>query len=114
MKRRLKLREVEPGLPEEDPISGIANLFDLSAVFIVSLIIALFTVFRMQDLFDETSEFTVVKTDDQGRQEIIKKKGKKIEAYKVSSKTLGGQGDRLGVAYRLEDGSIIYVPEEGR
>ncbi len=30
--------------PEEDPLAGIANLFDVSIVFIVGLLITLFSV----------------------------------------------------------------------
>ncbi len=37
---------------EEDPLAGIANLFDVSIVFIVGLMITLFSVYRMGDLMD--------------------------------------------------------------
>ena len=49
-------------IPEEDPLSGVANLFDVSVVFIVGLMITLFSVFRMGDLVDPNSEVTMVKT----------------------------------------------------
>jgi hypothetical protein len=38
-------------------------------------------------------------------------KGTKLEAYKVSVVTAQGDGERLGTAYRLANGEIIYVPE---
>jgi hypothetical protein len=100
-------------LPEEDPLAGVANLFDVSVVFIVGLMITLFSVYRMADLVDANSEVTMVKTNAQGEREIIVKKGTKIDAYKVTGKTLSGQGERLGTAYRLANGQIIYVPEDG-
>ena len=53
----------------------------------------------------------MVKTNAQGEREIIVKKGTKITAYKVSGKTATGDGERLGTAYRLANGQIIYVPE---
>ena len=37
---------------EEDPLAGIANLFDVSVVFIVGLMITLFSVYRIGDLVD--------------------------------------------------------------
>ena len=77
--------------PEEDPLAGVANLFDVSVVFIVGLMITLFSVYRMSDLVDSKSEVTMVKTNAQGEQEIIVKKGTKITAYKVSGKTDGRQ-----------------------
>ena len=32
---------------DEDPLSGVANIFDVAVVFIVGLMIALFSVYRM-------------------------------------------------------------------
>ena len=98
-------------LPEEDPLSGVANLFDVSVVFIVGLMITLFSVYRMGDLIDAKTEVTMVKTNAQGEREIITKKGTAITAYKVTGKTMQGEGERLGTAYRLANGQIIYVPE---
>ena len=99
-------------IPEEDPLSGVANLFDVSVVFIVGLMITLFSVFRMGDLVDPNSEVTMVKTTPDGGQEIIVKKGTKITAYEVTGEKTGGDGERLGTAYRLANGEIIYVPDD--
>ena len=96
---------------EEDPLSGIANLFDVSIVFIVGLMITLFTVYNMGDLMSGESEFTMVRTDASGMQEIIVKEGEQITAYQLSGEQGTGDGERLGTAYRLANGQIIYVPE---
>jgi|SRR5690606_14416440 len=97
---------------EEDPLAGIANLFDVSVVFIVGLMISLFSVYRMGDLVNPDTEVTMVMTNKEGQQEIIKKKGTSIEAYRMTPEQLGaGDGERLGIAYRLPDGEVIYVPE---
>ncbi len=95
-----------------DPLSGVANLFDLGLVFIVGLIFTLISAYHMQDLFVQDSELTIMKKSSSGQMEIITKKGQKIDARKVSEKTSQGRGTRLGTAFRLEDGSMIYVPEE--
>lgn len=106
------LRLPTPEEPEEeDPLAGIANLFDVSVVFIVGLMITLFSIYRMGDLVDAQSEVTLVKTNPQGQREIIVKKGTEIKAYKVTGESLSGNGERLGTAYRLSNGQIIYVPE---
>ncbi|OQY06293.1 MAG: hypothetical protein B6I22_05685 [Desulfobacteraceae bacterium 4572_123] len=112
-------RRVGPGrkrydsesISEEDPMAAVANLFDVGLVFIVALIVTLFSAYHLQDLFDQNSEFTIMKKNKNGEMEIITKKGQKIEAMKVSKKKASGQGERLGVAYRLQDGSMVYVPE---
>lgn len=97
--------------PLEDPISGVANLFDASVVFIVSMMIALFMAYNMLDLLDPKSEVTITRKTADGRIEVITKKGKEIKARKVTDKRLSGEGERLGTAYQLKDGKVIYVPE---
>ena len=99
-------------MPEEDPLSGVANLFDMSIVFIVGLMVTLFSVYSMADLIDPESDVTMVKTDKNGMKEIIVKKGTQIDAYKVTGETMTGDGERLGTAYRLPNGEIIYVPDD--
>jgi hypothetical protein len=110
MSKFLKLSPAEES--DEDPLAGIANLFDVSVVFIVGLMISLFSVYRMGDLVNPDTEVTMVMTNAQGEQEIITKKGTEIEAYRITPESLsGGDGERLGIAYRLPDGQVIYVPE---
>jgi len=97
--------------PLEDPIAGVANLFDVSVVFIVSMMIALFMATNMLEMMDPKSEMTVTKKTADGRIEIITKKGKEIKVQKVTDKRATGEGERLGTAYKLKDGKVIYVPE---
>ena len=96
----------------EDPISGVANLFDASLVFIVSMMVALFMAYNMMDLLDPTSEVTMIKKNAQGELEIMTKKGKEIKVSKVTDQKLSGRGERLGTAYKLPDGRVVYVPAE--
>lgn len=95
----------------EDPISGVANLFDASVVFIVSMMIALFMAYNMIDLLNPNAEMTITKKNAAGEIEVITRKGNEIQAHKVTDKKLSGQGEKLGTAYRLGDGRIVYVPD---
>jgi len=97
---------------DNDPLTGLANLFDIGLVFIVGLLLTIFSSFHLQDLFDQTSEITIMKQSKDGQMEIITKQGKKIEAVRVTRTQAQGRGVRLGTAYRLKDGSMVYVPEE--
>jgi hypothetical protein len=97
---------------DNDPLTGVANLFDVGLVFIVGLIVTLFTAYHLADLFDENSEMTIIKQHQNGEMELITKEGKKIKAVKVSREKVQGQGQRLGIAYQLKDGTMVYVPEE--
>ncbi len=100
------------GLSDNDPMSGVANLFDLGLVFIVGLLLALFGAYHLEDLVRPDTNLTITKQAANGDLEIITKKGKRIEAVKVSKNKNKGRGRRLGTAYRLEDGSMVYVPEQ--
>lgn len=99
------------GFSDNDPMTGVANLFDLGLVFIVGLLLALFGTYHLEELFQEDSRVTITKQSASGAMEIILKNGKKIEAMKVTENKAKGRGERLGTAYRLQDGSMVYVPE---
>lgn len=97
---------------DHDPLSSLTNLFDVAMVFSVALMVALVTHFNMTELFT-SEEFTVVKNPGKENMEIITKKGEKIEKYTPSeeTKSSSSRGKKVGIAYQLENGEIIYVPE---
>jgi hypothetical protein len=97
---------------DHDPLSVLTNLFDIAMVFAVALMVALVTRYQMNEFFSK-DDFTMVKNPGTEQMEIITKKGEKIEKYKPSddTKNSGTRGKRVGVAYQLDDGQIIYVPE---
>jgi hypothetical protein len=96
---------------DDDPLAGIANLFDVSVAFIVALLIALFGLFSTGRLLDPASDVTVVQRSASGEMQIIRKQGKEITVQKVTDRSLSGAGTRLGTAYRLANGQVVYVPE---
>lgn len=96
---------------DEDPLSGVANLFDISLAFIVAMSVALFSMLGVRNLFDADASWTLTHTAADGRIEVVRKDGREIKVQKVTEKQLSGDGDRLGVAYKLADGRVIYVPE---
>ena len=114
MKRKvrfLKRRKRTEFTRVEDPLTGVANLFDLALVIVVGLMMALTMAFHLADIFKRDTEITIFKKN-KGRIEIIVKKGKEIKIYKATgSQAQGIVGERVGTAYRLKDGRIAYVPE---
>ncbi|KMQ52544.1 hypothetical protein CHISP_0313 [Chitinispirillum alkaliphilum] len=96
----------------DDPTTGVVNLFDVAMVLAVSLMVAMVTFMNMTDFFTEEA-FTVIKNPGQENMEIIRKEGEKIEKFKASDVSSGqeGRGRRVGTAYELETGEIIYIPE---
>ncbi len=101
------------GDDDADPMSTVSNLFDAAMVFAVALMVALVTHFNMTEMLGQ-EDFTVVKNPGEEDMEIITKKGETVERYTPSedqdSKN-GSRGKRVGTAYQLEDGQIIYIPE---
>lgn len=108
---RRSIHGAAPG-QDEDPLAGIANLFDVSVAFIVALLIALFSLFSAGAMLDPDSNVTLLKQGEDGTLEVITKEGSQITVQKVTDDTMSGQGVRLGTAYRLADGQVIYVPED--
>lgn len=96
---------------DDDPIAGVAQLFDVSIAFIVAVIAALFTLLSSKDLLSKDSEWTLTRKNKDGQIEMIEKKKDKVITRKVSSSKATGNGLRLGTAYQLEDGQVIYVPD---
>lgn len=97
---------------DSDPMNSVANLFDVAMVFAVALMVALVTMYQMPEIFSK-EDFTIVKNPGQENMEIITREGQEIHRYTPSEdqKTSGNMGRRVGIAYELEDGQIIYVPE---
>ena len=75
--------------------------------------VALVTRDKMTEMFSQ-EDFTMVKNPGKENMEIITKEGQKINRYTPSedqSSKSGTKGKKVGVAYELENGEIIYVPE---
>lgn len=96
---------------EDDPVAGMVNLFDVWIAFAVALLLAMVTCFNLPELLTKQSEVSLIKNAGTADMEIIKKKGVKIERYRVTPQQLRGEGQRLGTAYRLKSGEVVYVPE---
>ncbi|MDR1415479.1 MAG: DUF2149 domain-containing protein [Odoribacteraceae bacterium] len=97
---------------EADPVGLLTNLFDVAMVFAVALMVALVAKYNMTEVFSR-EDFTMVKNPGKDNMEIITKEGEKVTRYKPSGQEegQGSRGRKVGVAYELENGEIIYIPE---
>lgn len=91
-----------------NPIVSAINLVDVFLVIIAALLISI-----AQNPLNPFSndDVTVIKNPGKENMEIVIKKGKKITKYKSNGKIGQGEGAKAGVAYKLKDGSMVYVPE---
>lgn len=98
---------------DDNPLGMLTNLFDVAMVFAVALMVALVAHFNMSEIFSK-EDYTIVKNPGSENMEIIMKEGNKIKKYTPSeteSQPSGPKGRRVGSAYQLENGEIIYIPE---
>lgn len=87
----------------------MVNLIDLFLVVIGILIIVI--------LQNPLSPFaagsvTVIENPDTDDMRVTIKQGETLQSYEAGDSIGEGQGVRAGVTYRLDDGRMIYVPEQ--
>lgn len=94
---------------ELNPMLSTVNLLDVFLVIIGALLISI----AQNPLSPFSADsVTIIKNEGKENMEIIVKDGNKIEQYKSNGKIGSGDGTKAGIAYRMDDGSIVYVPEE--
>ncbi|MDI6811416.1 MAG: DUF2149 domain-containing protein, partial [archaeon] len=77
---------------EEDPLGGVANLFDVAMVFAVALLVALVVSASVPELLNPTADITVVKNPGKENMQVIIKKGQEIKVLNMTEEVASGQG----------------------
>jgi len=96
---------------EEDPLTGFANLFDIGIVFSLGFMVSLITYLGLPELLGN-QDMVLVKNPGTDSMEMIIKKGEHLEKLQPTGSSLAGDGgQKLGTAYRLPSGEVVYVPE---
>lgn len=97
---------------DDNPMGMLTNLFDVAMVFAVALMVALVSHFSMSEIFSK-DDFTIVKNPGEENMEIITKEGNEIKKYTPAddASSSSSKGRKVGSAYQLENGEIIYIPE---
>jgi hypothetical protein len=92
--RRRRLHE------EEDPLSGVANLFDVAMIFALGLLVALLIQMNMQEAL----------TNPEKMKEIIER-GKVMEMSPTEEQvTISGDIEESGTLYEIKQGeNTVYV-----
>ncbi|MCA8959933.1 MAG: DUF2149 domain-containing protein [Planctomycetes bacterium] len=91
----------------EDPLEGLANFFDLGLVFALAFMVALLASLQRIEIVERAP----MKVTDPASGEAVDADRTRIDRYRESRSTRGGEGTRLGTAYRLRSGEVIYIPE---
>jgi hypothetical protein len=95
---------------DDDPLSGVANLFDVAMVFALGLMVMLLLYLSMPEVLTQT-DMTIVKNPGQQNMEVIVKGGERIEKLDMMNETVQTEiiGE-MGRIYKTEGGGMIYVP----
>jgi hypothetical protein len=94
---------------DDDPMLSAVNLVD---VFLV-LVVALLTAVAVQSQTSANESVTIIRNPGQPDMEVVVREQGKEVRFKGAGSAAQGQGVRAGVAYQLEDGNIVYIPETG-
>jgi len=103
--RRRRFRELfGSGLEaaDDEPLAIIANLFDVAVVFAVGLLVALAL----------STTGTLRRPGEPG--DPLPDRYRSLPRYRIGARTLSGEARRLGTAYQLPTGEVVYVPEDNR
>lgn len=101
----MRLLDEDEGI---NPALSVVNLVDVFLVLVAALLIAI-AQNPMNPFLEEN--VTVIKNAGEPDMEMIIKNGETIETYKSSGEIGSGEGVKAGVAYKMADGSIVYIPE---
>ena len=99
------LRLSDPG--HDDPLEGMANLFDLGVVFALGFGIAILAQVAKHD--PARAADALQKSSDE-----VPDQAATLKRYRSTDDNLSGNGTRLGTAYRLANGEVVYVPESNQ
>ena len=100
---RLRILDEE----DDDPVLSTINLIDVFLVVIGMLLIAVIN--NLMNPF-ANDKVTIIRNEGKPNMEIITKDGQKVTRFKASGASGEGDGEKAGTAYRMKDGSMVYVP----
>lgn len=96
------------------PVIVLLIILFVRSLLLIGSFFGQYLSYSMTEMFSQ-EDFTMVKNPGKENMEIITKEGEKINRYTPSEDTSsqsGKKGKKVGIAYELENGEIIYVPEE--
>ena len=98
---------------DENPMGGVANLFDVAMVFAVALLVALVTSYHLPELITPDQDVTIVKNPGEPTMEVIVKSGQEIKTLNMSETMIEEDVvGTVGMIYEMKGGGMIYVPSK--
>lgn len=95
----------------DDPAAGLINLFDVWIAFAAALLLSVVS-YMSQAKPPPSSAPTEASAASAAALEDIEARRLRPERFQESHASKSGEGERLGTAYRLKSGEIIYVRDK--
>jgi hypothetical protein len=92
---------------DDDPMLSAINLVDVFLVVVGVLLIAVIEN-PLRPSID--GNVTIIRDEGKPNMEIIVKDGQQVTKFQSVGGSIEGDGEMAGTAYRLRDGSLVYVP----
>ena len=108
---RFMKKRTETSDEDEDPLSGVANLFDVAMIFAVGLLVMMMTYVNLPELLT-SQDVTIVKNPGQDDMQIIIKNETEIEVLNMTDASVTTMGKLVASLYETEGGATVYVEEE--
>ena len=95
---------------DDDPLSGVANLFDVAMVFALGLMVMLLMYLSIPEVLTQT-DMTIVKNPGQQNMEVIVKSGEEIKTFDMTEEMTEVEiAKTLGTIGLTPEGKMVYVP----
>jgi hypothetical protein len=108
---RFMKKRTETSSEDEDPLSGVANLFDVAMIFAVGLLVMMMMYVNLPELLT-SQDVTIVKNPGQDDMQIIIKNETEIEVMNMTEETVTTMGKLVASLYETEGGATVYVEEK--
>ena len=108
---RFMKHKKEQSSEDDDPLSGVANLFDVAMIFAVGLLVMMMMYVNLPELLT-SQDVTIVKNPGQDDMQIIIKNETEIEVLNMTEETVTTMGKLVASLYETEGGATVYVEEE--
>lgn len=90
-----------------DPMLSTINLVD---VFLVAMVMLMMAVVRGPSMRTADEDSTLIRNAGKPTMEIVVKQGETLTKFSATGLSGEGNGTVAGTAYRMNDGTMVYVP----
>ena len=90
-----------------DPMLSSINLVD---VFLVAMAILMITIMNHPMVELANQDFSLIRDEGKPTMQIVVKQGETLTRFQATGTSSEGNGMKAGTAYRMNDGSMVYVP----